>query len=100
MKIIGLNSHGYICEVSKNEMKAMTNIDEPYSVHNHSQNIGAEINVLPLNQHIRNMDRTIEQRKNASDLLRSAATIIESIPDTFKAPEPASEPLGGMATES
>lgn len=87
MKIIGKTYQGYICEVTKTQMQKLTGKGEHYSGNTHAHEIGAELETIKLGQHIKDMESTATMRKQAADLLRSAATIIETVPDTFKAPK-------------
>lgn len=62
--------------------------ERPYETNHHQHGIGATINVPDFAQHIENMAGTGQQRKQAAELLRSAANIIETVPDAFTAPKP------------
>lgn len=88
MKIIGHTTHGYLCEVSKEEMKLSTGKDEHWSGGHHSHAVGNIINVPSIAAHTRAMAYTIKQRKDAAETLRAVANIIETVPDAFTAPEP------------
>jgi hypothetical protein len=87
MKIIGHTNHGYLCEVSKDEMKLSTGKDEPWSHDSHAHPVGNIVNCINVSKHAKNMKYTIEQRKKAAEQLRAVATIIEQVPETFTAPE-------------
>lgn len=87
MKIIGHTAHGYICEVTKDEMKLATGKEEHWSGGHHSHAIGNIINVPEIARHKAAMDYTIKQRKDAAETLRAVANIIETVPDAFTAPE-------------
>lgn len=91
MEIIGQSHGGYIAALTKEEMRLLTGVDEPYhSAHAHKA--GTIVNVRDLSRHIANMDYTATQRKNAAEALRAAATVIESTPEAFVAPAPPEVP--------
>jgi hypothetical protein len=87
MKIIGHTSHGYICEVTKEEMKLSTGKEEPWSAGSHAHPVGNIVNVPEISRHIRNMEYTIKQRKDSAETLRAVANIIETVPDAFTEPD-------------
>ena len=87
MKILGHTNHGYLCEVSKEEMKLATGKDEPWGQSSHAHPVGNIVNCIELSRHIKDMNYTIEERRKAANQLRAVATIIESVPATFTAPE-------------
>lgn len=96
MKIIGHTSSGYICEVTKDEMKLSTGKDEHWDASRHAHPVGNIVNVPSIAAHARNMEYTIKKRKDAAETLRAVANIIETVPDAFTAPEPstpADEPI-------
>lgn len=90
MKIIGKTHNGYIAELSKDEANKLTGIDEPWS--GHALQVGGDIRVVSFSRHIKDLDYTAEQRKQAAEQLRAAAVIIEATPTAFTAPEPPADP--------
>lgn len=90
MKIIGKTYQGYICEVTKIEMEAITAQSETYAGNCHKHEIGVVIDAAKIKGHIDDMARSIDQRRRAADLLRSAAIIIDTVPDVL-APGPQPE---------
>lgn len=88
MKIIGHTNHGYLCEVSKDEMKLSTGKDEHWDTGRHSHPVGNTVNVPEIARHASAMEYTIKQRKDAAETLRAVANIIETVPDAFTAPNP------------
>jgi len=93
MKIIGHTNNGYICEVTKEEMKLSTGKDEPWCVSDHAHPVGNIVNVPEISKHLRNMEYTATERAKAAETLRSCANIIETIPAAFTAPPPPPVPV-------
>lgn len=87
MKIIGHTTHGYLCEVTKDEMNLSTGKEEPWGDSSHTHKVGQIVNLVKVSQHAKNMEYSVDQRKKAAEQLRAVATIIESVPETFTAPE-------------
>lgn len=88
MKVIGHTSDGYLAELSKEDMQKLTGKGESYHRGERSHAVGTILNVPQLSKHIEAMAYTKQQRANAAEALRAAATVIESTPDAFTAPEP------------
>jgi hypothetical protein len=99
MKIIGHTTFGYLTEVSKDEMQTLTGKSEHYGQGCQAHPVGSILNVPQLSKHIEAMAYTKQQRANAAEALRAAATVIESTPDAFTAPEPPAAVLAEPANQ-
>lgn len=93
MNIIGKSKNSYICEVSKEEMEILTGASEPYGSDRHAHYIGTISNIKNLSDHIKAMERTVIERSKAATMLRAAADIISTVPESFTLPviEPTKE---------